>query len=263
MEELERLYRERYFGFRNALATVTGSYDSARDAVQEGFARGARQQAPVQGRVARGLGLEDCVPRCARESVGVTGHFARPSRSRSGARRGPPPPAQDPEDIVCLVGVVEYRGFDAGGKLVERYRVPKPRWTRPIEPFREALSIRLFSGRQARLEYARAERGRMCWRVFWGDMAGGGCSIVPKRSLPSATVIGSGENQSVYFSGPVGSDIARVELVWDDGSSEPMQVENGFALKQIDPHGKRFPTKLVGRDEAGRVVVERSAFGPG
>jgi DNA-directed RNA polymerase specialized sigma24 family protein len=39
MEELERLYRERYAGFRNALATVTGSYDTARDAVQEGFAR--------------------------------------------------------------------------------------------------------------------------------------------------------------------------------------------------------------------------------
>jgi RNA polymerase sigma factor (sigma-70 family) len=39
MEELERLYRERYFGFRNALATVTGSYDTARDALQEGFAR--------------------------------------------------------------------------------------------------------------------------------------------------------------------------------------------------------------------------------
>ena len=39
MEELERLYRERYFGFRNALAAVTGSYDTARDPVQEGFAR--------------------------------------------------------------------------------------------------------------------------------------------------------------------------------------------------------------------------------
>jgi RNA polymerase sigma-70 factor (ECF subfamily) len=43
MDELEQaiedLYRQRYVGFRNALATVTGSYDSARDAVQEGFAR--------------------------------------------------------------------------------------------------------------------------------------------------------------------------------------------------------------------------------
>jgi RNA polymerase sigma-70 factor (ECF subfamily) len=39
MEELEQLYRERYAGFRAALATVTGSYETARDAAQEGFAR--------------------------------------------------------------------------------------------------------------------------------------------------------------------------------------------------------------------------------
>jgi RNA polymerase sigma-70 factor (ECF subfamily) len=36
---IEQLYRERYVGFRNALASVTGSYEAARDAVQEGFAR--------------------------------------------------------------------------------------------------------------------------------------------------------------------------------------------------------------------------------
>ena len=39
---IERVYRERYVGFRNALATVTGDPDSARDAVQEGFARALR-----------------------------------------------------------------------------------------------------------------------------------------------------------------------------------------------------------------------------
>jgi RNA polymerase sigma-70 factor (ECF subfamily) len=36
---IEQLYRSRYVSFRNALATITGSRDSARDAVQEGFAR--------------------------------------------------------------------------------------------------------------------------------------------------------------------------------------------------------------------------------
>jgi RNA polymerase sigma factor (sigma-70 family) len=49
MEELERLYRERYFGFRAALATVTGSYDTARDAVQEGFARALANQHQFKG----------------------------------------------------------------------------------------------------------------------------------------------------------------------------------------------------------------------
>jgi RNA polymerase sigma factor (sigma-70 family) len=49
MEELERLYRERYFGFQAALATVTGSYDTARDAVQEGFARALANRHQFKG----------------------------------------------------------------------------------------------------------------------------------------------------------------------------------------------------------------------
>jgi RNA polymerase sigma-70 factor (ECF subfamily) len=47
--QIERVYRERYVGFRNALATVTGSYESARDAVQEGFARALRERHRFRG----------------------------------------------------------------------------------------------------------------------------------------------------------------------------------------------------------------------
>ena len=46
---IERVYRERYVGFRNALATVTGDSDSARDAVQEGFARALRSARAFRG----------------------------------------------------------------------------------------------------------------------------------------------------------------------------------------------------------------------
>lgn len=48
-QEIERVYRERYVGFRNALAAVTGSYDSARDAVQEAFARALRERSSFRG----------------------------------------------------------------------------------------------------------------------------------------------------------------------------------------------------------------------
>jgi RNA polymerase sigma-70 factor (ECF subfamily) len=41
---LEELYAERFVPFRNALATVTGSRESARDAVQEAFARALAQR---------------------------------------------------------------------------------------------------------------------------------------------------------------------------------------------------------------------------
>jgi RNA polymerase sigma factor (sigma-70 family) len=49
VDELERLYHDRYVGFRNALATVTGSYDTARDAVQEGFARAIERRDDFRG----------------------------------------------------------------------------------------------------------------------------------------------------------------------------------------------------------------------
>jgi RNA polymerase sigma-70 factor (ECF subfamily) len=46
---LERLYRDRYVAFRNTLATVTGSYDSARDVVQETFVRAIRKRRDFRG----------------------------------------------------------------------------------------------------------------------------------------------------------------------------------------------------------------------
>ena len=47
--ELEELYSTRYLSFRNALATVTGSRESARDAVQEAFARALAQREQYRG----------------------------------------------------------------------------------------------------------------------------------------------------------------------------------------------------------------------
>jgi len=48
-QAIEELYRERYVGFRNALATVTGSYETARDAVQEGFAQAFASRSRFRG----------------------------------------------------------------------------------------------------------------------------------------------------------------------------------------------------------------------
>jgi RNA polymerase sigma-70 factor, ECF subfamily len=47
---IERLYRARYTRFRNGVAPVTGSYETAHDAVQEGFARALRARATFTGR---------------------------------------------------------------------------------------------------------------------------------------------------------------------------------------------------------------------
>jgi hypothetical protein len=164
---------------------------------------------------------------------------------------------RDPAATPCFVTAVEYRGFDAKRRLVERYRVPTPPRRRPIEPFQEAISIRLFSGREARIEYARAEGDQLCWRLHWGQQTSGSCGPVKRRRLPVGLMFsGVGRKQTVILHGPVGSDIKRIDLVWDDGTSERLPSASGFVLKQINPYGERWPTKLVGRDEAGRVIAE-------
>jgi RNA polymerase sigma-70 factor (ECF subfamily) len=48
-EAIEVLYRERYGRFRDGVATITGDYDSARDVVQETFARALRGRKGFRG----------------------------------------------------------------------------------------------------------------------------------------------------------------------------------------------------------------------
>lgn len=47
--EIEGVYRARYLAFGNALATVTGSYETARDVVQEAFAEALRKCEAFRG----------------------------------------------------------------------------------------------------------------------------------------------------------------------------------------------------------------------
>lgn len=70
---IEELYRTSYARYRNALATVTGSYESARDAVQQAFA-----QAISERRTFRGEGsLAAWVWKIAlRQALALRGDFA-------------------------------------------------------------------------------------------------------------------------------------------------------------------------------------------
>jgi len=43
-QAIELLYRQRYVRFRDGVATITGSYDTARDVVQETFAKALRRR---------------------------------------------------------------------------------------------------------------------------------------------------------------------------------------------------------------------------
>ena len=48
MDPLERLYRDRYVGFRNALAPIVGDRDRARDIVQEAFTAALRTRGQLR-----------------------------------------------------------------------------------------------------------------------------------------------------------------------------------------------------------------------
>jgi RNA polymerase sigma-70 factor (ECF subfamily) len=95
--ELEDLYAARYIAFRNALAAVTGSRESARDAVQEAFARAlARRERHREGaslaawvwKIAYRLALEE-----RRKGASPLGDHAEPEL---------PQPQRDPELASAL-----------------------------------------------------------------------------------------------------------------------------------------------------------------
>ena len=48
-ESIEELYRSRYASFRGGLAALTGSYDTARDVLQEAFAQALRDREQYRG----------------------------------------------------------------------------------------------------------------------------------------------------------------------------------------------------------------------
>ena len=79
-EAIERLYRERYGRFRDVVTTITGDRDSARDIVQEAFARALRKRRSFRGDGSLEAWMWRIVLRTAREHVG-----RRPGVSLNGA----------------------------------------------------------------------------------------------------------------------------------------------------------------------------------
>jgi RNA polymerase sigma-70 factor, ECF subfamily len=65
---IEALYRRDYLRYRNALATVTGSYESARDVVQEAFTRALKQRRSLRDEQALEMWIWRIALRAALES---------------------------------------------------------------------------------------------------------------------------------------------------------------------------------------------------
>jgi RNA polymerase sigma-70 factor (ECF subfamily) len=68
-EAIELLYRERYGRFRDGVATITGDRESARDVVQEAFARALRKRRSFRGEGSLEAWVWRIALRTAREHV--------------------------------------------------------------------------------------------------------------------------------------------------------------------------------------------------
>lgn len=97
-DEIERVYRERFVGFRNALVTVTGSREAARDAVQEAFARALRNRDQFRGDAPLEAWIFRIALRTALESRGN----GREIRLEDAVDPELPEPERDPELAAAL-----------------------------------------------------------------------------------------------------------------------------------------------------------------
>jgi RNA polymerase sigma-70 factor (ECF subfamily) len=68
-EAIEMLYRQRYGRFRDGVATITGDHESARDVVQEAFARALRKRRSFRGEGSLEAWVWRIALRTAREHV--------------------------------------------------------------------------------------------------------------------------------------------------------------------------------------------------
>jgi RNA polymerase sigma factor (sigma-70 family) len=88
---IEELYRRRSSAFRGGVATLTGSYDSARDVVQEAFAQALRDRRQFRGDGS----LEGWIWRIAfRTALRTRGE---PTVEELAEASSPPSPERDPE----------------------------------------------------------------------------------------------------------------------------------------------------------------------
>jgi hypothetical protein len=64
----------------------------------------------------------------------------------------------------------------------------------------------------------------------------------------------------VYLKGPVGTDVAPVELVYRDGTRQQLPIRHHYVLCQLNSRSfvaGHTPIELTAHNRAGRVIVAR------
>ncbi len=122
------------------------------------------------------------------------------------------------------------------------------------------------TGRPIRL-YVFERDGERCRALVSPGGIGSGCggrSPRPDEVAVAPNQIGAAPGGMLLLWGEVGSEIAQLELRFEDGRIEQLPLVEQFALYQVDPAdfvAGRRPLRLVGRDSNGNAVGERK-LGP-
>jgi hypothetical protein len=160
--------------------------------------------------------------------------------------------------------------YDASGHVVDGHELPplphgppaaQPQ-PRQVGATRTPAKLSTSNGELISLEVASASNGGYCMTVRSDRRRpNSSCSIPlpkPREIAISAMNFGGAPGGVLLLVGPAGSEIARLELRYEDGRLVLVPVSEGWALfeiKQADYAQGHRPDLLIGRDKSGRVVA--------
>jgi len=166
----------------------------------------------------------------------------------------------------------EFLSYDGEGRVLEHreFLSPPGPFGPVVEPPHEVTQARELARIRARggseeisLLVARASDGGYCLIVRSDRRPSNrGCSIAPPKPREigvSAMNFGGGAPDGILLLlGPVGSDIAALELRYQNGRIATIPLSDGWALYEVERadyvQGRR-PEILVGRDVSGREIA--------
>jgi hypothetical protein len=166
----------------------------------------------------------------------------------------------------------EFLTYDRSGRKLEdnkfspHFGRPRPsaRLPHQVTRAREVTRIRARGGEQITLFTARASDGGRC-QIVRSDRRPSNrtCSVaIPHRREIGVNGMnfGGAPGGVLLLIGPVGSDIATLELRYENGRVRNIPLTDGWALSEIaraDYRKGRRPEVLVGRDAAGKIIATK------
>ena len=165
-----------------------------------------------------------------------------------------------PEWLVALGA----DGEELARRQVRDPRTAIPRMPEPTGRERVLFDFETAAGYRLTFSIAPGEDGTLCQITRYRGGTGRGCNPDPRDGMaPDALAIHPGlQNEAgdakalVTLSGAVGSEVATLELRYEDGTTDAVPIVEQFVMFEIPPahHGDRRFT-LVGRDHAGDEIA--------